>query len=231
MVVVSLEPKFYFMERCGMATGTRKVALELWRGGLPQRDPAALVKELYEAENEDKPEPSGSQDMIGLIYPGISRLDYDFCHEGGVFPKHIESTNSSEIARWLENVIHVLPVAPRPEGYTPLGEKHLDGEWIRRLGQSGKDCFNAILNTDVAALGDSMNECMKCWETILPHTVNHPAIKVDLRPILDTYQRRYAGAMYSGCGGGYLYVVSDEPVPGSIRVNVRTDSTRTQQRE
>jgi hypothetical protein len=27
--------------------------------------------------------------------------------------------------------------------------------------------------------------------------------------------------MYSGCGGGYLIVAADEPVPGSFTVNVR----------
>jgi len=27
--------------------------------------------------------------------------------------------------------------------------------------------------------------------------------------------------MYSGCGGGYLIVVSNEPVPGAFKVNVR----------
>jgi hypothetical protein len=27
--------------------------------------------------------------------------------------------------------------------------------------------------------------------------------------------------MYSGCGGGYLYVVSPKVVPGSIKVTVR----------
>jgi hypothetical protein len=27
--------------------------------------------------------------------------------------------------------------------------------------------------------------------------------------------------MYSGCGGGYLYVVSEEDVPGSLRIKVR----------
>jgi hypothetical protein len=27
--------------------------------------------------------------------------------------------------------------------------------------------------------------------------------------------------MYSGCGGGYLFVVSPEPVPGAFRINVR----------
>jgi len=39
--------------------------------------------------------------------------------------------------------------------------------------------------------------------------------------ILDYYQSRYAGAMYSGSGGGYLYVVSEEEVPGSFHVNIR----------
>jgi hypothetical protein len=28
--------------------------------------------------------------------------------------------------------------------------------------------------------------------------------------------------MYSGCGGGYLYVVSKDPVPGAFHVKVRT---------
>ncbi len=47
MVVVGLEPTCRFMERAGMATGTRRVALELWGGRLPDRDPAELVRELY----------------------------------------------------------------------------------------------------------------------------------------------------------------------------------------
>jgi len=221
MVVVGLEPLFRFMDRSGMATGTRKVALAHWRGGLPEREPADLVRELYEAENHGKAEPSGSQDMIGLIYPGINRLDYDFDYEGGVFPRHIESCNDPGIARWLERVVHVLPVLPRPDGYNPLGEKHLDPAWIRRLGQTGKDCYSAILRKDAAALGASMNECMRCWEAILPHTVRHPTLTVDLAGLLRHYQACYPGAMYSGCGGGYLLVVSEQSVPGGFRVRVR----------
>lgn len=223
MVVVGLEPTFRFMDRAGMATGTRYVALRLWNGRLPDRDPAELVKELYAEENRDKPEPSGSQDMIGLIYPGVCRLDFDFEHEGGIFPCHIESNNDPAIAQWLERVIHMVPVSPRPDGYNPLGIKNLDRGWIRRLGQSGKDCYDAILAQDVRALGASMNECMKCWEAIVPHTVRHPTVSVDLMGLLGYYQAKYPGAMYSGCGGGYLYVVSDEPVPGAIRVNVRIE--------
>ena len=223
MVVVGIEPLFYCMERAGMATGTRRVAMRHWQGSLPKRDTAQLVKELYAEENEGKSEPSGSQDMIGLIYPGVNRLDFDFEHEGGIFPRHIESNNDPRIAHWLETAIHMIPVAPRPPGYNPLGVKNLDPEWIRRLGQSGKDCYDSIVDRDIMGLGASMNECMRCWEAILPQTVRHPTLTVDLVGLLDYYQARYAGAMYSGCGGGYLYVASDTPVPGAFQVTVRID--------
>ncbi len=151
MVVVALEPLCPFMERAGMATGTRKVADRIWNGRLPDRNPRQLVKELYDAENKGRPEPSGSQDMIGLIYPGVNRLDYDAGFEGGYFPRHVESNNDPDVARWIEKIIHMLPVCPRPEGYNPLGEQHLDPNWVRRLGQSGKDCYDAILHKDARA--------------------------------------------------------------------------------
>jgi hypothetical protein len=222
MVVVSLQPDHWLMDRCGMAGGTRQVALKLWGGALPDRPREELVRELYRAENGDRAEPSGSQDMIGLIYPGISRLDYDAAIEGGVFPAHIASCCDPGVAQWLENVLHLVPINQRPEGYSPLGIKNLDPAWICRLGLTGKDCYDAILAKDIVTLAASMNDCMTCWETILPHTVWHPAITIDLKGILTSYQSRYTGAMYSGCGGGFLVVAAEEPVPGSLHVRVRT---------
>jgi hypothetical protein len=222
MVVVAIHPDMRFMDRCGMGTSTRKIAAKLWGEAVPDRDPMALTRELYDAENQGSPEPSGSQDMIGLVYPGVSRLDYDYKHEGGYFPVHVESNNDPVVAQWLESVITMVPIAQRPPGYNPLGIKNLDPDWVRRLGQTGKDCFDAIVARDMPALGASMNDCMVCWETLLPHTVRHPTITVDLMALLKHYQDRYAGAMYSGCGGGYIYVVSEEPVPGGFRVRVRT---------
>ncbi|MCP4262224.1 MAG: hypothetical protein GY774_32685 [Planctomycetes bacterium] len=221
MVVVSVEPQFWFMERSGICSGTRKIALKLWKDGLPDQEPDELVQKLYATENEGKAEPSGSQDMIGLVYPGINRLDYDFAHNEGIFPRHIESSNDPKLASWLENVIHILPVAPRPDGYDPLETKNLQPDWIARLGESGKTCYDAILARDITALGASMNECMLCWETILPGTVRHHTLKVDLLPLLRYYQSKYPGAMYSGCGGGYLYVASEAPVPGAFHIKVR----------
>ncbi len=222
MVVVSIHPTFRVMSRSGLATGTREVAQKLWGDALPaNKSRESLVRELYDFENRGKPEPSGSQDMIGLIYPGISRLDYDANHEAGLFPSHIESSVDPAIAHWLEQRIHILPVAARPPGYSPLGQKNLDRTWIARLAQSGKDCYAAILARDLTQLGASMNTTMQCWEAILPHTVLHPTLELDLLKLLSCYQRRYPGAMYSGCGGGYIYVASEDEVPGSFRAQIR----------
>jgi hypothetical protein len=107
MVVVSLNPTIQFMERCGMGTSTRKIAMQLWGIEIPEGDPASLMRKLYTAENKGKLAPSGSQDMAGIIYPGINRLDYDFNFEGGYFPIHIESNNDPDVARWLESVIYL----------------------------------------------------------------------------------------------------------------------------
>jgi len=221
MVTVAVEPTFRWMDRCGMATSTRSMAMRHWEGRMPSGDPKQLVRELYEIENKGKAEPSGSQDMVGLLYPGVCRLDYDASVESGVFPARVESCTDSRVARWIERVIKVLPVMQRPSGYEPLAERNLDREWIRRLGKSGHACWEAILARDAAALGESMNECMRCWEAVLPRVVRYPGCPVDLAAVLKHYQERSHGAMYSGCGGGYLYVVSDQVVPGSFTVQVR----------
>jgi len=178
MVVVSLQPDFFMMDRAGMATGSRHIALKMWNGRLPQGNPAKLVEDLYAEENRGKAEPSGTQDM---------------------------------------------PVLQRPDGYNPLGIKHLDPESVAKLSRSGRDCYAAIVSKDVRKLGASLNLNMECWEKMLPQTVSHPTIKMDLVALLHYYQSKYPGVMFSGCGGGYLLVASDEPVPGSFRVNVRTN--------
>ncbi len=222
MVVVSLEPDREYMERSGFATSTRAVAQRLWPHGLPDRPAQELVRELYEAENRQREDaPSGSQDMLGIVIPGISRLDYSIGHEGGVFPKAIESTNDAEIVGWLESVLHILPVAPRPPGYDPLSEQRLDPAPISRLGRSGRACFEAIVARDLHALGASINDSMASWEAILPATVRWPTFEVDWERLLREHQGRHPGAMMSASGGGYLFVVSEERVPGSFQPTIR----------
>ena len=170
MVVVALEPTCRFMDRCGMGTSTRKVAERLWGGALPDRDPAALVRRVVRRGERGQAEPSGSQDMIGLIYPGVNRLDYDFDHEGGYFPVHIESNSDPAVARWLE--------ASHPDGAGRASARTATARWAIKNLDPGVDPAagadgQGLLRRDRGAgmprgLGASMNECMACWEAILP---------------------------------------------------------------
>jgi hypothetical protein len=160
--------------------------------------------------------------MIGLIYPGINRLDYDSRHESGVFPVHVESCTSSRVAHWLEKVLHLIPVEPRPEGYNPLVDKKFDPKWVAKLGQTGKLIYDAILKMNAPALGKAINQGLKCWDVLLPLSMRHPVMKVDIMELAAAYQAQYLGACYSGPGGGYLIVVSEKLVPGSFHVNIRT---------
>jgi hypothetical protein len=222
MVVVSMQPTVPYMERSGMATGTRRVAQALWNDQLPaDRAPEELVRELYAAENAGRNDPSGSQDMCGLIYPGISRLDYDASVEGGWFPRCIESTSDPGVVAWLEGVLHLVPLGPRPEGYDPLVTKNLDPGWVKRLGDCGSACYDAIVDMDLTALGESLKENSYAWRAILPAVYEHETLRGDLWDLLEGYMAEYPGAMQSGCGGGYIIVASDEPPAGSSRITVR----------
>ena len=221
MVVVCLEPTVRFMDRCGMATGTRYIAQEIWGDEFPDRSRDELIRELYAAENQDLAQPSGSQDMAGLIVPGISRLDYDVSVDEGIFPTHIESTSDAASVEWLENVLQFVAVGPRPAGYDPLIVRRLDPEWVGRLSRSGKDCYDSIVRRDLPGLGASMVECTLAWDALLPGIFAHPTISLDLKGLLASYQAAYPGAMFSGCGGGYIVIASDREVPGSFRVKVR----------
>ena len=58
---------------------------------------------------------------------------------------------------------------------------------------------------------------------MLPAIFEHPTIKVPVMKQLRHYQRNYAGAMPSGCGVGYIFVASAEPVEGGFQVKVNLD--------
>jgi hypothetical protein len=131
-----------------------------------------------------------------------------------------------EIVAWLERIIHFIPVATRPPGYNPVGVKNLDPQAIADLGQSGKDCWAAILAKDINRLGQSMSLCTRSYLKILPDTLKHATLSAfDYVKFQEDYQARYPGAMFSGCGGGYMIVASEEPVDGGFKIKIRAERT------
>jgi cytidyltransferase-like protein len=214
VVVAQIWPDMDFDYRSGLATSSRECAIKLWGNKYPDGHPEENAKLLFGAENPPGTKyVSGSQDHLGLLMPGINRL----CYSGGFWPEKIDSTVDPSVCEWLSEVIHLMKLNPRPEGYDPLKEMHLEKQFVRELGEAGNLCWESILRKDTAGLGKSMTDTFLTWRKMLPHTVpDHILKEVESR-----FLSRYPGAITSGSGGGYVIVVSENPVEGAIKVRVR----------
>lgn len=214
VVVAQLWPTIDFNDRSGMATSSRKVAIELWGDHLPEGDAVRNAQLLFGAENPPGSEYiSGSQDHIGLLVPGVTRIDYN----GGFWPVHLENTQDRETCEWLTAVLNFIPLQPRPEGYDPIITKNLKPQLVKRLGEAGKRCYDAILKRDVKLLGESMKETLICWSEMLPETVPGWI----MNELETNHFSKYSGAITSGSGGGYIVVPSEEKIEGAIKVKIR----------
>ena len=172
------------------------------------------AKILFGAENPPGSKfISGSQDHIGLLNPGISRLYY----KGNYWPDQIDSTRDKDICDWLSNIIHLIPLEPRPAGYAPLKEKNITINHVKELGDAGEQCWESILRKDAAGLGKSMTKTFLAWKKMLPCTVPDYVMK----EMEAKYFPNSLGAITSGSGGGYVLVASEKEIAGSIKIKVR----------
>jgi cytidyltransferase-like protein len=214
VVVAQIWPTFDFNDRSGLATSSRKVGIQIWGDRYPDGDHEQNAKLLFGAENPPgKLYISGSQDHIGLLYPGINRLYY----KGGYWPQKIESTTASDICDWLTGVLHLVPLEPRPAGYDPLKIMHLEKHLVRELGEAGDLCWESILRKDVKGLGKSLTDTLLSWRKILPLTVPDWVMK----EMENKYLSEYPGAITSGSGGGYVIVASGKEVKDAIKIKIR----------
>lgn len=214
VVVAQIWPTMDFNDRSGLATSSRKIGIKLWGDRYPDGDHEQNAKLLFGAENPPgKKYISGSQDQIGLLYPGINRLYYN----KGYWPERIDSTTSTDICDWLSGVIHLVPLEPRPEGYDPLEVMHLATPFIRELGEAGDICWEAILRKDVEGLGKGLTKTLLSWSKILPLTVPEWVMK----ELQTKYFPYYPGAITSGSGGGYVIVASEKEVKDAIKIRIR----------
>jgi hypothetical protein len=214
VVVAQILPTMDFNDRSGLASSSRKIAISLWGDTYPEGDHEKNARLLFGVENTPgKKYVSGSQDHIGLLYPGVSRLYYS----GDYWPEKIESKTGEDICEWLSGVIHLIPLEPRPYGYDPLKVKNLKKSYIRELAEAGDMCWEAILKKDVHKLGNSLTNTLLSWKRILPLTVPD-SVMLELET---KYFPNYPGAITSGSGGGYIIVASEKVVEGSVKIKVR----------
>ena len=132
VLTISLEPTMEFNERSGMASSSRRRAIELWQTDLPSRRPRKAGQMLFAFENPPGTRIfAGSQDSIGIVFPGLNRLDY----RGEYWPEKITSVARRTILDWLEATFAFGPARPAPGGSDVFKGKDHAGQRPRAGGR------------------------------------------------------------------------------------------------
>ncbi len=214
VLTISLEPTVDFHERSGMASSTRCKAIQLWQTSLPGGRPEHTARTLFAFENPPgTTEFSGSQDAIGIVYPGLNRLDY----RGKFWPEKITSIHDEATLSWLEQHLQLVPLGPRGDKYEANRGRRITAPRVRRLAATANVCWEAIQQRDVAAFGRQMRAAFEAQVALFPAMSNR-----ELQKTIHKYAGQAHGWKLSGAGGGgYLVLVTEQEMPGLLRVKIR----------
>ncbi len=211
VITISLEPTLEFNERSGMASSTRHHAQELWGPKIPRGDYEKIAKVLFCYDNPPGTKViSGSQDSIGLVFPGLAYSHY----EGQYWPSHIEHRQEESLLHFVENSLYLVSLGPRFVDYDVLVNATFDRERAKSLADATEDHWQAILDRDIVRFGKTMREGFEAQVAMFPNMMNDR-----VSALIDEYCDRALGWKLSGAGGGgYLILVSDKAIPGAVRV-------------
>jgi cytidyltransferase-like protein len=214
VLTISIEPTVEFNERSGMATSTRRKAVELWHTDIPSGDREKLAKVLFSYENPPGTEVvAGSQDAIGIVMPGLNRLDY----EGGYWPSKISSVNDEDILVWIETHLFLVTLGPRESHFNVLGGTKINTENAEALRDAAKSCWEAVLRRDLKRFGQYVRESFEAQYALFPKMIYR-----DLFRVIDRYKDSACGWKLSGAGGGgYLILVAEKPIASAMQIRIR----------
>jgi len=217
VLTVSIEPTFEFNKRSGMASSTRRRAIELWTVDIPHGNNEKLAKILFSYENPPGTEIiAGSQDSIGIVMPGLNKLEYD----GEYWPKNIISVHDEDILSWIESHLYLITLIPRESDYDVLANTHINSENVKRLAGAAEDCWLSILAKDIAGFGKAFRESFEAQLALFPNMADD-----SIMGIIDKYKDQALGWKLSGAGGGgYLIFVSEESISGAMQIKIRRNT-------
>lgn len=216
VITISIEPTLQFNDRSGMASSTRRSAIDMWGPRLPAGDPEKLAKILFCYDNPPgTKEISGSQDAIGIVIPGLAKANY----EGEYWPASIERLQDELSLQFIENSLYLVTLGPRHAEFDVLADTDIDAQRAQALSDAAEVCWEAIQRHDITAFGRSVRESFEAQIAMFPNMLNDSVVA-----LIDRYKDKALGWKLSGAGGGgYLILVADQPIKNSVRIVARRE--------
>ena len=215
VITISIEPDYDFNDRSGMSSSTRNKAIQLWQTDVPEKDPELLARTLFSFENPPGTKYiSGSQDSIGIVYPGVNKLDYEMSQ---YWPSKITKVLDPAILQFIENHLWFITLTPRKTDFEVLSGTHLNAANAKALADAAEKCWTSLLDKDATTFGDAFRESFDAQVAMFPNMVNQQILDQ-----IETYKESALGWKLSGAGGGgYLVIVSDKPVQNALQIRIR----------
>jgi cytidyltransferase-like protein len=214
-ITASIEPTIEFNERSGMATSTRKKAIELWNGNLPMENPEKLAKLLFRYDNDPgTKDVSGSQDSIGITIPGVNRFYYE---KANYWPSKFETISDISVIKWLEERLYMVTLWPRPADFVVLADTRITEDNVKSLNEGAEMAWAGLTTKDIDLFTKGFTASFNAQVTMFPRMMN-PKIA----GVIDSYRDKALSWKLSGAGGGgYLILISEKEIPNAIRIKIR----------
>ena len=190
----------------------------MWGHEIPIGNKEKLARQLFACENEPLPNKryiSGSQDAIGIVFPGINKLNYD----NDYWPYKIDTILREDVITWLESVLWLVSIGPRDKNINLYENTNIKLKHVSQLAIAAENAWDAILEKNTEKLGIYVLDSFKAQLKMFPDMINDHVWKA-----LEKYIPKVAGYKLAGCGGGgYLVMISDEPVQNGFNVRIRRE--------
>jgi cytidyltransferase-like protein len=214
VITISIEPTIEFNDRSGMASSTRRKAIELWHTDIPSGDKEQLAKTLFAYENPPGTEIiSGSQDALGIVLPGLNKLDYNASY----WPHTIKTVLEEPVLSFIEDHLFLVTLEPRESTFSVLEGTQINESGARRLADATEGCWKSILGRDLSGFGKFFAESFEAQVAMFPHMADQ-----NIRSVIERYRSLAAGWKLSGAGGGgYLILIAEKEIENTIRIHIR----------
>ena len=147
------------------------------------------------------------------MYSGLTKSMY----QSDYWPMQIDNLQDESTLQLLEQHLYLLPLGSRKATYHVLGQTNLNTTDAQILAKASEDCWNALLDKDLKAIGKHMTASFEAQIAMFPRMVDE-----DIIQLISQYKDIVLGYKISGAGGGgYLILLSELPIENALKINAR----------